>query len=196
MITLSVAASLISAMRESWTGDDDDKWKDEPFVEKWLKHYAIEDFKDNVNLLNQLPWVKDVMSIANGYDVKRADMSLVADAITSVKKFKEYFDKDGDVKYSWKKLAMDAAEDCSALFGVPVGNLDRDIMSARKMFFNVMKDADYAHFKSDSFELNPLKNKSRFINYYLNELEKGDNDTADEIKKYLNDSFAARWPRS
>lgn len=188
MITLSVAASLISAMRDSWTGDDDDKWKDKPFIEKWLKHYAIEDFKGNINLLNQLPYVKDIMSVANGYEVKRADLSLVADAITSVRKFKEYFDKDGDVKYSWKKLALDAAEDCAALFGVPVGNLEKDIMASRKAFFNVMKDADYAHFKEDSFELNPAKNKSKFIEYYLNSLEKGNDETSDEIKKFLNDN--------
>ena len=188
MITLSVAASLISAMRDSWTGDDDDDLKNKPFIEKWLLHYAVDDFRSNVNLLNQLPWVKDLVSIWEGYDVQRADMSMIADALQSVKKYKEYYDKDGDVKYSWKKLMLDAVSDSAALFGVPMSNLERDFMASRKAFFNVMKDSDYAHFKEDSFELNPAKNKRTFIEYYLNELEKGNDDTADEIKTFLNDN--------
>jgi len=189
MVTLSIAASLISAMRESWTGDDDDeKWKNEPFIEKWLKHYAIDDFMSNINLANQIPWVKDVLSLWQGYDVQRADLSMINDMFDSAKKFKDYFDKDGNVKFSWQKLMADAVADGAALFGVPVGNLKRDFLAGRKMFFNTMKDADYAHFKTDSLELNPAQNKSTFIDYYLNELEKGNDDTAKEIKQFLNEN--------
>lgn len=190
MVTLSVMAALWSAARETWTGDDDDdeRMKGMTFTEKWLKVYAVDDLVQNVNILNQIPYVKDVMSVIQGYDVERVDMEMIGGAMQSAKRFAEYFTKNGDVKFSWQKLLADAATDMAELFGVPAGNAKRDLMAMYKVALNMTIGSEYAHFKQDSMELNPSNNKQKFIDYYLDSLEKGKKDTSGVIKKFLKDN--------
>jgi hypothetical protein len=181
MAVLSIAASLISAMRESWTGDDDDEeYKDAPFVEKWFKQYFTDDITDNMNPLNQFPWARDVMSLINGYKVERVDMSMVNDAVTAAKNWKNYFDKDGNVKYSKLKLARDAAEAGVAIFGIPLKNMNRDIEMMTKTFFRATGNKAFADFWMDKLELNPAydKNRSTFIDHYIKAMENEDTELA------------------
>lgn len=67
------AAALIDALRGA--GEDDD---DKDFYEKWVA-YAGQGFLDNANPLGLLPGVRDLLSLAQGYDVSRMDMAGFAD---------------------------------------------------------------------------------------------------------------------
>ena len=103
--------SIIMAMR-----DDDE---DESYIEKYLEHF-VGDLKDSLNPLGLIPFVKDIVSIFNGYDVERMDMALFSD----LKKAIDAFDSDSKTLYDkWSGLIGAI----SAFFGVPVKNVERDI---------------------------------------------------------------------
>ena len=103
--------SIIMAMR-----DDDE---DESYIEKYLEHF-VGDLKDSLNPLGLIPFVKDVLSIFQGYDVERMDMALFSD----LQKAMDAFDSDSKTLYDkWSGLIGAI----SAFFGVPVKNVERDI---------------------------------------------------------------------
>jgi hypothetical protein len=111
--------SIVMAMR-----DDDE---DESYAEKYLEHF-FGDFKDSLNPLTMVPYVKDVVSIFNGYDVERMDMALFSDLKQAV----DAFDSDSKTAYEkWSGLIGAV----SAFFGLPVKNVERDIRGAIKTFF-------------------------------------------------------------
>ena len=109
MIAASAAASLIYAMR-----DDDD---DESYGEKYMEAFGNKIISD-INPLTMLPFVKDIISIFDGWGVERTDMSIVQD-------IKDAFDAlDSDTKSPYRKVE-DLAGAIAALFGLPVKNVMR-----------------------------------------------------------------------
>ena len=111
----SFLKSFVMAMR-----DDDE---DESYIEKYLESF-VGDLKDNLNPLNLIPFVKDIVSIFKGYDVERMDVALISD----LKDAWDAFDSDNKTLYEkWSGLIGAV----SALFGVPVKNIERD---ARALF--------------------------------------------------------------
>lgn len=131
----SAAVSLVYAAR-----DDDE---DETYLEKYMQSFAVE-IVDGINPLTYLPFVKDGWSILQGYDVERADMSLVTDLVNAVEKIvvlksknvedmsdEEFADHKAKLHEAWWGLA----DYLFAFFGLPVKNVRRDVKGA----FNVLK---------------------------------------------------------
>jgi hypothetical protein len=113
---------------------DDDE--DESYAEKYLEHF-IGDLKDSLNPLTLVPLLKDVVSIYQGYDVERMDMSLVSDFVKAI----EAFDSDSKTSYEkWSGLIGSI----SAVFGVPVKNVERDIRALINTFFGETEDTTKA----------------------------------------------------
>lgn len=106
-------------------GRDDDE--DEAWLEKYLSA-TVDSFKDEINPLTYIPYVKDVVSLLAGYDVKRMDMTVIAQLIDSIQ------DVSKDSVPVYKKITgvIGAA---SSLFGVPLKNILRDIEGV----FNTVK---------------------------------------------------------
>ena len=115
--------SLLKAIVMAARDDDED----ESYVEKYLEHF-VGDLKDNLNPLTLVPVVKDVLSIFDGYDVERMDMSLISD----LKQAMDAFNSDNKTAYEkWSGLIGSI----SAMFGVPVKNIERDIRAVYNTFF-------------------------------------------------------------
>ena len=119
-------SSIVYAMR-----DDDE---DETFIEKYFQSFTS-GMIDDINPMSYYPFLKDVYSLFQGYDVERADMSVIADlrdamkkAVTLIGKYDPDMDEDELAAY-WKDVnivmmsLLDAG--CSA-FGVPLKNVRRD----------------------------------------------------------------------
>ena len=105
----AVAKSLVQAMR-----DDDE---DQSFLEKWFEHYG-DNLRSDLNPLNSLPIGRDIMSVVEGYDVERPDMTLIADVINAARKL---FD-DG----ATSEEILNAVGAVGNIFGVPLKNVIRD----------------------------------------------------------------------
>ena len=129
VILNAALVSIVYAMR-----DDDE---DETFLEKYLSSFVTET-ADGFNPLTYIPWVKDVWSLLQGYSVERTDMSLFSDIIDAFKGFtqtaisydeemteeEEQEFKDGMRENAWKLV-----DGIAAIFGIPAGNIRRDIES-------------------------------------------------------------------
>lgn len=109
IIVNSALVSLVYAAR-----DDDE---DETYTEKYLGSFTTE-LIDGFNPLTYIPFVKDIWSIFQGYDVERSDMSLISDLWQS---FENLFG-DGT---AYEKVSGVAGALASVL-GVPLKNILRD----------------------------------------------------------------------
>lgn len=85
-ILTSLAASIVDAFRNP---DDDKRWY-EVYEEK-LK----ENLGDNLNVLNLFPYVKDIFSMFEGYDMQRLDTQGIADLIQSTKGVMKWVNGEG-----------------------------------------------------------------------------------------------------
>lgn len=119
--------SVVYAMR-----DDDE---DQNFKEKYLES-VIGGMTNDMNILNYIPIARDVWSIAQGYDVERADMTLIsdlADNLTRVTKLsqKDTSEMDDDQLAAHEKAQLAAymamVDSIGALIGFPIKNIRRDV---------------------------------------------------------------------
>jgi site-specific DNA-cytosine methylase len=140
VILNSALVSLIYAMR-----DDDE---DETFIEKYLSRFVTE-VVDGVNPLTYIPFVKDIWSALQGFDIERADMSLITKVIDSMQQLinvarKDTSDMDEDELAEHKKAVTEAilgiADNLASLVGVPVKNIRRDINGIINGFNTIKED--------------------------------------------------------
>jgi hypothetical protein len=118
MILNSILVSLVYAGRD----DDEDK----TYTEKYIGTLT-EELRDSINPLTLIPFVKDIVSIARGYDVERSDMAVITDI------FNAWNNLDSDNRSAYRKVE-DFAGAIAAMVGLPVKNVMRD---ARGMYNTV-----------------------------------------------------------
>ena len=118
-----VAAQIINSALAAivYAGRDDDE--DETYAEKYISSF-VGGALDSLNPLSWIPFVKDIISIAQGYDVERSDMALVADWWKAMQQLGK------DNVTGWRKVE-DFVGTTAQFFGLPVKNIMRD---ARGLF--------------------------------------------------------------
>jgi hypothetical protein len=115
MILNSILVSIVYAGRD----DDEDK----TYAEKYVSTLT-EELLDSLNPLTLIPFVKDIVSIAQGYDVERSDMAVISDLISA------WNNLDSDNRSAYRKVE-DFGGAIASIFGLPVKNIMRD---ARGMY--------------------------------------------------------------
>lgn len=121
------------AVKSLWTaGRDDDEEK--PWLEKYLAAVGGElgGWGGSINFLNLIPYVRDVMSLLEGYDVERADMALVDQLLEEATKW-----INGKYEEKPEEGAKNMAFALSNLLGIPMKNIWRDVTTG----INTWKDA-------------------------------------------------------
>ena len=127
IIFTGVMKSIIYAMR-----DDDE---DETYIEKYIESLTGS-LMDDFNPLNYIPIARDVWSVAQGYDVERADMAIVSDAIGALNKVikaattdREDLTEDELIELDKKvtEASWNLVESLAAFAGIPVKNIRREI---------------------------------------------------------------------
>ena len=141
VILNAALVSVIYAMR-----DDDE---DETFLEKYASRLTTE-LLDGLNPLTYIPFVKDVWSIAQGFDIERADMSLLADLVDTLQQTVKVISKDTEdmdeeeLSEHQNEVAgalWGIADSISSLVGLPTKNIRRDINGAINLFNTLSKDS-------------------------------------------------------
>lgn len=115
-IVTAIAQSLVTAARD----DDEDK----SYLEKYLKN-VVANSLSNMNLAGKIPYVRDAITIWEGYNVDRPDAELLADLVKAVKML-------SNENKSWDEKARRISEALAALYGVPLKNVLRDIEATVK----------------------------------------------------------------
>jgi hypothetical protein len=140
VILNSALVSIIYAMR-----DDDE---DETFIEKYLSRFTTEVI-DGVNPITYIPFFKDIWSLAQGFDVERADMSLINDMIDSLQKMVKVISKDtssmdedelAEHRKAVNEAMLSITDNLSSLVGVPVKNVRRDINGIINAWMTIGED--------------------------------------------------------
>lgn len=111
-------------MLQAFTGFSGDE---ESFLDYWNSFWSG-NLEANFNPLGYIPYAKDLVSIAQGYDVSRMDMEPITkvwEAFTNMRKA-----LSGEGKYSIAGASATMLSEVARLFGVPVANLKRDIQAA------------------------------------------------------------------
>jgi hypothetical protein len=157
VILNSALVSIIYAMR-----DDDE---DETFIEKYLSRFVTEVI-DGVNPLTDIPFVKDIWSAAQGYDIERSDMTLITAAIDSLEALikevsKDRSDMDEEELREHNKAINDAllgvTDTIASLTGIPVKNIRRDINGIINGVKTIIADANGRETTAGSLEDNILE---------------------------------------
>lgn len=141
VILNAALVSLVYAMR-----DDDD---DETYLEKYVSRFLTETL-DGLNPLTYIPFLRDVWSVMQGFDIDRADMSLVTDLVNSLQKIVKVMNTDtygmdeDEIAEHNRKVAeawLSAVDSISSLTGIPFRNFRRDLNGAVNLVKTLTKDA-------------------------------------------------------
>lgn len=127
IVFTNVLKSLIYAMR-----DDDE---DETYIEKYIES-IVGGMMNDLNALNYIPLARDAWSVAHGYDVERADMAIIADAVDALgtvfkNAAKDTEDMTEEELAEFDKKVTEAnwrlVESVASFFGIPIKNIRREI---------------------------------------------------------------------
>ena len=133
----SVAVSVLlnnALVSLVYAGRDDDE--DETYWEKYAQAF-VSGMLDDVNLITYIPYLRDVWSLLQGYDIERADMSLASDFADAAKNLvKAYSSEDGDVAGAWWKFAETVAN----IGGIPMQNIRREYNGVKNFISTIRQD--------------------------------------------------------
>ena len=109
-IVNAAAVSVVYALR-----DDDEE---ERYYEKWVESFR-ENLLESANPMGYLPLLRDVSNLMKGYDIERADMSIVSDFTEAVKSL------GNEDMSDWEKVEKFTGA-VANIFGIPAKNIIRD----------------------------------------------------------------------
>ena len=188
----AAAASLIDAVR---VGDDD---KDKKFGERYLD--ALWDgFVDNCNLLNNIPMVKDIISIFDGYDATRTDMEAATDVYNAVVAWQKFLTQDPNSKVTPYKLIYKTANAIADATGIPVGTAVRGVKSA----YDIVTALQDPLHVDETFTDTNAKLNSRLMRGQMDEAQEvldklvqnkiDGGKTAKEARSSIRSSLTSKW---
>ena len=129
-LTLSFAANAVAqSVPDTWRDDDDEKDAAEKFSENW-----VDNFLQNYNPIGYVPFLKDIVSIWEGYDVSRMDMETIASLVEAAKQLQKAEAGESKKTKGYAQLEM-VLELCRAM-GLPVANIKRDVLGIVNTAFN------------------------------------------------------------
>ena len=194
----ALAQSLIDAMRD----DDEDKkyWErfraaftgisgdeETPWEKAW--NAIMEgNVGSNMNPLGQIPFVKDALSIIQGYDVSRTEMEIVSDLIQAGQTAIQSADGQGKRTRAYALKGLLAAG--AKMFGIPASNLTRDMWGlARSAAVETGNIPLQYEMEKAIYNISNTGNKNRYYAILYRALEQGDMGTYQHIRDDLMNSM-------
>lgn len=139
---------------------------------------------DNMNPIGQIPFAKDILSLAQGYDVSRPDMEVFADMIKAGQTFIKSIDGSG--KKTRKEATLGLIAAASKMFGLPVANIKRDLMATLRTIAQASGSLGFQYeVEKFSYNLANSGNRGRFIGILYDALEQGDYATYNHVRRDL-----------
>lgn len=115
----AIAQALWDAVR-----DDDDR--DKKYWERVLGH-IMPNFADNANPVGMVPYLKDVVSVLQGYDVKRMDMASITSFISACQDMSKAINGEG--QYTLAGASANLLAEVGRIFGLPAATVKRDLVA-------------------------------------------------------------------
>ena len=198
LVVTNVVNALAQSVVDGLRDDDRDKdyWEkfftaftgvegDEKNALELISHVALDgNVGSSMNPVTQVPFVKDVLSLVQGYDVSRPDMEVFSDLVDATKTFID--SAGGSGKKTRKEATLTLLAAASKMFGLPVYNIKRDLMATLRTAAQASGSLAYQYeVEKFSYNLANSGNKSRFISILYDALEQGDYTTYEHIRRDL-----------
>ena len=175
-------AERLAAAYQAHTGDEDAKFGED------LQNVLLNgNVAENLNLLNNIPFLSDIVSLAKGYDVNRADADVMADIIQKAQALNDALGDEGK-QTVWYATAQLAAQ-VGKMFGIPGHTIIRDVSGVLRSWAQwrdnipMMYEIEKAIYNTGS-----SKNKKLFEGIAWQALKAGDLETFNHIRADLVDS--------
>ena len=200
--TALVVTNVVNALAQSIVDGLRDDDRDKDYWEKFLSAFtgvegdeknALElignvvlngNVGSNMNIVAQAPFAKDILSLAQGYDVSRPDMEVFADLLDAAGTFAKSIDGSG--KKTRKEATLTLLAAASKMFGLPVANIKRDLMATLRTIAQASDSLGFQYeVEKFSYNLANSGNKSRFIGILYDALEQGDYATYEHVRRDL-----------
>lgn len=200
--TALVVTNVVNALAQSIVDGLRDDDRDKDYGEKFLSAFtgvegdeknALElignvvlngNVGSNMNPVAQIPFAKDVLSLAQGYDVSRPDMEVFSDLINAARAFVD--SAGGDGKKTRKEATLTLLAAASKMFGLPVANIKRDLMATLRTIAQASGSLGFQYeVEKFSYNLASSDNRSRFIGILYDALEQGDYATYEHVRRDL-----------
>lgn len=200
--TALVVTNVVNALAQSIVDGLRDDDRDKDYWEKFLSAFtgvegdeknALElignvvlngNVGSNMNIVAQAPFAKDILSLAQGYDVSRPDMEVFADLLDAAGTFAKSIDGSG--KKTRKEATLGLIAAASKMFGLPVANIKRDITATLRTAAQASGSLGFQYeVEKFSYNLENSGNKSRFIGILYDALEQGDYATYEHVRRDL-----------
>ncbi len=124
-----VLAGALAALAQAWNDDEDKR--------NWMERYvdrATGNILDNINPLSMIPYVSDLMSMFEGYEVERPDMAAIGDLLNYGMNFIKKA-ADPEVKLGWKDYENFVGT-LANMLGLPAKNISREMRRTRNLIVN------------------------------------------------------------
>ena len=186
-----VVSQLLTAIAKSvvYAGRDDDD--DEAYLERFAGSLgsSLDWRSGDLNPLTMIPFIRDIISIWEGYSIDRPDMTLIANLVSSVKR-----SIDGDFTVD---DALSLIGDAGNIFGLPVRNLIRDAKGIINFFGDIF-DGIYPTDIVGAFARGLNGTEQSNTEALYGAIDRGDEGRLDVIReKYKTDtSYASAVKRS
>lgn len=200
--TALVVTNVVNALAQSIVDGLRDDDRDKDYGEKFLSAFtgvegdeknALElignvvlngNVGSNMNPVAQIPFAKDILSLAQGYDVSRPDMEVFSDLINAARAFVD--SASGDGKKTRKEATLTLLAAASKMFGLPVTNIKRDLMATLRTIAQASGSLGFQYeVEKFSYNLANSGNRSRFIGILYDALEQGDYATYEHVRRDL-----------
>lgn len=200
--TALVVTNVVNALAQSIVDGLRDDDRDKDYWEKFLSAFtgvegdeknALElignvvlngNVGSNMNIVAQAPFAKDILSLAQGYDVSRPDMEVFADLLDAAGTFAKSIDGSG--KKTRKEATLSLLAAASKMFGLPVANIKRDLMATLRTIAQASGSLGFQYeVEKFSYNLANSGNRGRFIGILYDALEQGDYATYEHVRRDL-----------
>lgn len=170
-VVTALAASVIDAMR------DDDREK--PWTQKY-KESVLGNLKDNMNILNNIPYVRDAISTFAGFTPARADATAYQDLYYAYLKIRKLY--EGDSNLTPQYVASYTIQMSSKLLGVPIRTISRDAGAIIDTAKNIAGgEADYKWLRQ-KYDIGHDDNRKMYAKMILEAEEAGNASLANTIR--------------
>lgn len=188
-VAVAAAAAVVDALR-----DDDD---DETWAEKWLEAFRGDYEKaesggekvmtflssnvgQNTNPFTYIPYLKDVVSLLQGFTVQRTDIGWVNDIIKSGNVLMQYI--KGESPYTFAAVLANTAASLSKATGLPIASAKRDMEAIKNTVINQAMglETQYGN-KKLTYALGSEKNVSMYVKMMIDAKLSGNDKLATRI---------------
>ena len=121
------ASQFANAIAQAlWDAVRDDEDRDKKYWERVLGN-ILPNFEDNANPVGMVPYLKDIVSVMQGYDVKRMDMEAITSFISACQNMSKAINGEG--RYTLAGASANLIAETARIFGLAAATVKRDLVA-------------------------------------------------------------------